>query len=370
MIGKLLRLKRQVIFICMSNAACPCCATPVDMLVASPVYVACPRCGHRWRSPAAPSGSSNYYASLVQRNDLQTPWFQRKNAEREVAVTQLLTSQVRRVLEVGCAEGALGHAIKAVHHVVYDGVELSQDANRAREVLDHVFQTPASLVEAAPYDLIVSFHVLEHIADVEAELHAWRKLLAPGGRVLVEVPHRSGNPVLACDRNPEHLHQFTPASLAVLLASAGLSCQHLSLGHYESPVYCDSMRALAQLAPSPGAQRTRLLERFSQSLGGPFVAYGIGGDFHNYVLPVADALDIRVLADSASEKWGQQVGPYTITAYDPADHVAYPVLICSIKFGHAIRKHLLELGVAPERLVDLSEIYDHPNASIASNERF
>lgn len=304
------------------------------------------------------SGSNSYYASLVQRNNLQAPWFQQKNAERAVAVAQLLTPGVRRILEVGCAEGALGQAIKAAHDAAYEGIELSQDANQAREVLDHVFQAPAAMVEAAPYDLIVSFHVLEHIAELESELQAWRRLLAPGGRLLVEVPHRSGYPLLDSDCNPEHLHQFTCASLAMLLASQGFSCHHLSVGHYESPVYSDSIRALAHLAPNPSEQRERLVQRFRQRMGGPFVVYGIGGDFYNYVLPVADALDIRALADTAPEKWGRSVGGHAVTAYDPVCHAAYPVLICSIKFGEAIRQHLLALGVASGKLIGLAEIYD------------
>lgn len=352
----------------MTQPACPCCASPAESPLSRSAYVTCTRCGHRWRELPPQADSGSYYASLAQRNDTHTLWFQKKTAERAAAVGALLTSGVRRILEVGCAEGALGQVIKASRDVVYDGIELSQDANQARDVLDHVFQTPAATIQSAPYDLIVSFHVLEHIAVLETELRAWRDLLAPGGQVLVEVPHRSGHPLLATDLNPEHLHQFTPASLTVLLAAHGLTCHHLSLGHYESPLYSDSMRVLACVSPSPDDQRTQLVERFRRRLGGAFVAYGIGGDFHNYVLPIASILDICALADTASEKWGQSVGPYTITAYDPVRHRGYPILICSIKFGHVIRKNLLQLGVTPELLVDLSEIYDCPNNSTDSSE--
>lgn len=352
----------------MTPLACPCCASPADSPLSRSAYATCARCGHRWRELPPQTDSGGYYASLAQRNDARTPWFQKKMAERAAAVEKLLTSGVRRILEVGCAEGALGQVIKASRDVVYDGIELSQDAHQARDVLDHVFQTPAASIKSTSYDLIVSFHVLEHIAALAKELRAWRDLLAPGGHVLVEVPHRSGNPLLVTDFNPEHLHQFTPASLTVLLAAHGLTCRHLSLGHYESPVYSDSMRVLACVSPNPDGQRTRLVERFRRRLGGAFVAYGIGGDFHNYVLPIASMLDVVALVDTAPDKWGQSVGSHTVTAYDPVCHGGYPILICSIKFAHAIRKHLLGLGVTPERLVDLSEIYDCPNTSTSSSE--
>lgn len=341
----------------MADTACPCCATPVAALAVSPAYTACQRCGHRWRSPAMQAGS-HYYASLVQRNDLQAPWFQRKTAERAAALANLLTPQVRRILEVGCAEGALGQAIKVAHSVVYDGVELSQDREHASQGLDRVFATPASQVVSAPYDLIASFHVLEHITAPGTELQAWRRLLAPGGQVLIEVPHRAGHPLLANDGNPEHLHQFTPASLTMLLASQGFTCHHLSLGHYESPVYPDSLRVLARVFPCASEQRAALLQRFHQCIGGSFVAYGVGGDFQNYVLPLADALPIQALADTSPAQWGRQIAGRVVTAYDPQHHSAFPVLICSLKFGAAIRQHLLEKGLPPERLIGLEEIYE------------
>lgn len=340
----------------MIDHACPCCAT-VATLPTSPTYAACQRCGHRWRSPTAQAGC-DYYTSLVQRNDLQAPWFQRKTADRTAALAGLLTPQIRRILEVGCAEGTLGQAVKATHTVIYDGVELSQDWESACQKLDRVFVSPASQVEAVPYDLIASFHVLEHIAEPRSELQAWRRLLAPSGQVLVEVPHGAGHPLLTSDSNPEHLHQFTPTSLAMLLASQGFTCCQLSLGHYESPVYSDSIRVLAHVQQSASERRALLLERFHQRIGGPFVAYGIGGDFNNYVLPLADALPIQALADTAPTRWGRQAAGHTVVAYDPQHHGAYPLLICSIKFGSSIRQHLLGLGISHERLIGLEEIYE------------
>lgn len=302
---------------------------------------------------------ARYYEALVARNDLQTPWFKRKVSDRVVALSALLTPQVARVLEVGCAEGALGGEIKARFPIVYDGLELSQDRELARESLDQVFQTYASQVESSPYDLIVSFHVLEHIADPAQELRTWFRLLAPGGKLLIEVPHQAGHPLLESDRNPEHLHQFTPASLTVLLASCGFTCHELSLGHYESPVYPDSIRIIAQYQLLSSERRAQLVQRFRERLGGPFIAYAIGGDFLNYVAPLADALEIRALVDSAPTKWGQQIGNHTVTGYDAAAHGELPILVCSIKFGAGIRQQLLVAGIASDRIIGLETVYEN-----------
>lgn len=340
----------------MADTTCPCCAANAVAPPPSPAYTTCLRCGHRWRSPTAQAGSP-YYAALVQRNDPCTPWFQKKIAERAAALAPLLTPQVRRVLEVGCAEGALGHAVKATYSGVYDGIELSHDKEQAGTQLDNVFSTPASEIASAPYDLITSFHVLEHLAAPGTELQAWHRLLAPGGQLLIEVPHGAGHPLLASDNNAEHLHQFTPASLTMLLASQGFTCQHLSLGHYESPVYPDSIRAIAHRPATAEAQRTQLLQRFTQRMGGPFVAYGIGGDFQNYVLPLAAALPIQALLDTSPAQWGRQIAGHTVTAYDPHSHGALPLLICSLRFGAAIQQYLMGLGVAPQQIARLEEIY-------------
>ncbi|MDD2068794.1 class I SAM-dependent methyltransferase [Pseudomonas putida] len=325
------------------------------MLLPSPEYTPCRLCGHRWRMPLDQAG---YYETLVARNDLNTPWFKRKMRERVAAVSDLLKTGKERVLEVGCAEGELGREIKARFAVSYEGVELSQDRVLAEQKLDRVFHTPTSQIEAAPYQLIVSFHVLEHIARPEQELAAWSSLLGADGRVLIEVPNQAGHPLLASDRNLEHLHQFTPASLTLLLARCGFSCDGVSVGHYESPVYSDSIRIVARLQLGAERREQLLLQRFRERTGGPFLVYGIGGDYLNYLAPLAESLDIHALLDSSEAKWGQRLGKHVVCAYDPQAHAELPIVICSIRFAAEIRQHLLNLGIAAQRIIGLDSIYE------------
>lgn len=340
----------------MSSTRCPCCCAAASLLPGL-AYTRCACCGHRWRLPPEETGSA-YYETLVARNDPQTPWFRRKIAERVAALSSLLEGGVRRVLEVGCAEGELGGAIKARFAVIYDGVELSRDREVAALRLDRVFHTPVSQVDADPYQLIVSFHVLEHIAQPEQELSDWSRLLAADGQLLIEVPNQAGHPLLAEDLNPEHLHQFTPASLSVLLARCGFACHELSVGHYESPVYPDSIRVVARPQLPADHQRSLLLQRFRDRIGGPFIVYGIGGDYLNYLAPLAESLEIRALLDSSPGKWGRRFGQHVVGAYDPEVHGELPIVVCSIRFGAGIRQHLLAMGIAPQRIVGLESIYE------------
>lgn len=341
----------------VTESSCPCCAHVDATLQLS--YMRCMFCGHRWRQGREPNCVMGYYESLTARNDLEAPWFTRKMRDRTELIAKLLEQMdAQRVLEVGCAEGALGCAVKARFDVVYDGIELSRDSVVARKRLDNLFGVPAEEVEAEPYSLIVSFHVLEHIADLGRELGSWLKLLREDGQILIEVPNQSGHSFLVEDQNIEHLHQFTPASLSMLLARKGFECISLSTGHYESPVYSDSIRVLVQPCTSMDRKHAQLVQRYKAIFNGAFLVYGVGGDFKNYLAPVISDLQVHALLDSSPQKWGEIMGGYVVERYDESQHATLPILVCSIRFATSIRQHLLSLGVAPQRIIGLESIYE------------
>ncbi|PKO33494.1 MAG: class I SAM-dependent methyltransferase [Betaproteobacteria bacterium HGW-Betaproteobacteria-7] len=340
----------------MPAATCPCCT--IAIFVEAPAdWLSCPKCAHRWRTNGA-TAEPGYYQGLISRNDTSAPWFARKLAERTEALQLLISPKAGRVLEIGCAEGLLGAHLKAKRDICYDGIELSRDAAVAANRLDHVFKVPAAEVSAPAYDLIASFHVLEHITDVAAEIRSWLRLLGSEGRVLIEVPNRAGHPLLVQDANREHLHQFCIASLACLLERCGLDIDQITRGHRESPVYPDSLRVIARLNATPAKRRERLLASFAERLSDPFAIYGIGGDFENYILPLLDDLPVVALLDSAPEKQGRKIAGRRIEAYAESTHGGIPLLISSIRFGVDIRLHLQGLGIEEHLIVGLEEIYD------------
>ncbi|WP_157662692.1 class I SAM-dependent methyltransferase [Sulfuriferula sp. AH1] len=262
-----------------------------------------------------------------------------------------------RILEIGCAEGELGRRIKAIANVEYTGIELSEDALVAMRWLDHVSRHAAAALEDGPYDLILSFHVLEHIPDIHAELGHWSRLLKPSGKLVVEVPNEAGHPLLSWDANAEHIHQFTMTSLSELLHQAGFSIQQLTSGHFESAVYSDSLRAQAYLRTDAQTRRNQLIAKFKTTFPDKFVIYGIGGDFNNYVAPLLLELSAAALVDTDTTRHGVRMAGYRIEAFNPVKFTGLPILVTSLRYQTEIRAALQEQGVPSHTIYGLDAIF-------------
>lgn len=334
------------------NSACPCCLSEYTVTRDNLDGFFCSICGHRWRNSNLPK---MYYAECSGRNN-GMPYVQKKYLDRMKDVLPLLR-QGMRVLEIGCADGYYGGQVKAQLPLHYAGLELSPDAKQAEVMLDEVFRQPTCELQIPPFDLLLSFHVLEHIADITSEIATWRRLLKPDGRLVMEVPHRAGHPWLADDHNLEHLHQFTQASLLLLLNNAGLHATQLSTGHFESVLYRDSLRIVAEVSSVPTEMSKKILKRIDALLPIPFVIFGIGGDFHNYIEPWLSQLRAIALCDNDPAKHGEVIGSYRIAAYDPITWRDCPILISSLRYGEAIRQYLRAHDVPDAKIVGLDRIY-------------
>src|SRR3954447_6307278 len=110
-------------------------------------------------------------------------------------VQALVPPDARRVLDLGCAAGALGAGLKArdgAPEVV--GVEFDPGyAATARGRLDRVIQGDVSEVLAREdlgrFDCIVAADVLEHLVDPWDALRRAAALLAPGGTAIISLPN-------------------------------------------------------------------------------------------------------------------------------------------------------------------------------------
>lgn len=70
-------------------------------------------------------------------------------------------------------------------------------------------------------DVIIARHILEHMIDPVSVLEMWISKLRVGGRLIIAVPNQEI--INSIPMNLEHVHAYTPQSLAVLLRSFGMT---------------------------------------------------------------------------------------------------------------------------------------------------
>ncbi len=109
-------------------------------------------------------------------------------------LVELLPADARRVLDVGCAAGALGRAIKAARPgILVDGIDREPEAlEQAASHLDCVrcVDLDGPLPESSTtYDAIICGDVLEHLIDPWRVLRWLADQLEPGGHVIASIPN-------------------------------------------------------------------------------------------------------------------------------------------------------------------------------------
>jgi GT2 family glycosyltransferase/2-polyprenyl-3-methyl-5-hydroxy-6-metoxy-1,4-benzoquinol methylase/tetratricopeptide (TPR) repeat protein len=150
---------------------------------------------------------------------------------------ELVPREAKRVLDVGCAAGVLGEALKQSQECEVIGIELDRGAaEEAKERLDEVIQGDVETLdfgELGKFDAIVCGDILEHLREPGEVLKKLRDLLNPEGPLIASFPNVrhmevvqklvEGNwtyePAGLLDR--DHLRFYTRRSAEQLLEAAG-----------------------------------------------------------------------------------------------------------------------------------------------------
>jgi SAM-dependent methyltransferase len=171
----------------------------------------------------------DYYEELWERlpDDLQPPDFELRR--------DYLLGEVRagdRVLDLGCGSGELTAALAEADGAVV-GVEVAEAAlGRARAAHPSLDFRLAPIDGPLPlgdnsFDVVWASEVIEHVADTARWLSEVRRVLVPGGRLLLSTPAHGRLLLLVggIERySPplgDHLHLYTPRSLARVLGELG-----------------------------------------------------------------------------------------------------------------------------------------------------
>jgi O-antigen biosynthesis protein len=153
--------------------------------------------------------------------------------------------QTKRILEIGCAGGAMGKRMKEIFPVeYYVGLELSEDvAEMARQHLDRVITADIEKVDLADdfgldledFDLVLALDVLEHLYNPWDVLADLKQYLKTGGHVVASIPNVQNLAVIgdlikgrwrytdAGILDAAHIRFFTLEGISPLFEGAGLS---------------------------------------------------------------------------------------------------------------------------------------------------
>jgi ubiquinone/menaquinone biosynthesis C-methylase UbiE len=165
-------------------------------------------------------------------------------------VQDQVTLEGKRILDIGCGVGAFVRRLREFSDEVY-GTDI--DAENVAKGADQVPNLGLAVGEAMPFrdetfDVILLHEVLEHVDDDVQTLRESRRILAPGGRIVVFCPNRMypfethgiflgkryvfGNiplvgylPDVARDRLVPHARAYTAGQLRRVYRRAGLRAQ-------------------------------------------------------------------------------------------------------------------------------------------------
>ena len=172
-----------------------------------------------------------------------------------------------RMLDVGCGNGA---TIRAFGRIAPGwtkaGTEFDGKYRVEVESIPGTEPLHVGPVADVPgiFDVITMIHVLEHIVDPVEALRMVRGKLAPGGLVLIEVPHHAENPfeLLIAD----HRTHFTADSLVRALAAAGYEAVSVAADWIPKELSVVARPAVAAPAATRAADPAEVRARVMASL--------------------------------------------------------------------------------------------------------
>ena len=137
------------------------------------------------------------------------------------------------VLEAGCGEGYGAQLIRTVARrvVALDYDELtSQHVARSYPELNVLRGNLATLpLRSESVDVVANLQVIEHLWDQEGFLAECRRVLRPGGKLIVTTPNRlTFSPGQDTPLNPFHTRELAPSELDEMLREAGFRVDELT----------------------------------------------------------------------------------------------------------------------------------------------
>jgi len=158
--------------------------------------------------------------------------FEHENLEREKRIGPLVVN--KDVLEFGCGAGALFRKIKPLAKKI-EGLERTASFRQLLVGEGYVIYDRVEDIKNK-FDVILMFHVLEHLPDPVASIQSCFNMLTPGGLLYIEVPNINDALLTLYDIEAyhkfhffkDHLHYFSRQSLETTIRLAGAKAVSVS----------------------------------------------------------------------------------------------------------------------------------------------
>lgn len=168
-----------------------------------------------------------------------------QDVDRLLAEAPELETRSISVLDIGCSSGSFLDAMPDKWKKSGTEVNSAYLSKLAQERPGWNVTASLSRFGEQKFDLITLRGVIEHIQNHDELVAFVRRAISPGGYVFVTATPDFSSPAAVLYNEmwnqiicPEHVHQFTHASLVLLLATSGLS--PVSISHpYRNSVYAN-----------------------------------------------------------------------------------------------------------------------------------
>ena len=202
--------------------------------------VQCARCGFGLTDPV-PLSMDRYYPARYRRFNALAAFVLRRLYLRRVDGWHARLPRAGRALELGSGTGWMLRALRERGWVAVGSERTVSAAAAARDAAGApMFVGDLSAIRDQPLlDLVIMFHVLEHLPDPQAALVAVARRVKPGGTLILGIPNIASWQSRFAGRSwmhlevPRHLCHFSPESIERALGASGFRMTRIDFQSFE-----------------------------------------------------------------------------------------------------------------------------------------
>lgn len=149
----------------------------------------CNNCSLGFSNPMSP-GSNEFYSWITQNEG----YYPEARWEWNLVIEYIKTNKIKSVLEVGCGDGKFLNMIKDIEGLASVGLDTTKGSvDRCREkgleVYEETIESYLQKNNSKKFDLVISFHCLEHVDNPITFIGSQISLLEKDGKILASTPY-------------------------------------------------------------------------------------------------------------------------------------------------------------------------------------